>query len=39
MVTGAQVIPYKAHAWVEIQGEVVNDKPYMLEIYEVLERY
>jgi len=39
MVTGVQIIPYRAHAWVEIQGNVVNDKPYMLDIYQVLERY
>lgn len=39
MVTGVQILPYKAHAWVEMQGQVVNDKPYMHEIYQVLERY
>jgi hypothetical protein len=38
MVIGAQVIPFKSHAWVEIGGRVVNDKPYMLDIYQVLER-
>lgn len=38
MVIGAQVLPFKSHAWVEIQGAVVNDKPYMLDIYQVLER-
>lgn len=38
MVTGAQIVPYEFHAWVEIAGEVVNDKPYMHEIYQVLER-
>jgi hypothetical protein len=39
MVTGVQIIPYNAHAWVEINGEVVNDKPYMRDIYRVLEQY
>lgn len=39
MVTGVQIIPYYAHAWVEINGEVVNDKPYMRDIYRVLEQY
>ncbi len=39
MVTGVQIIPYNAHAWVEIHGAVVNDKPYMHDIYQVLERY
>jgi hypothetical protein len=38
MVTGAQMLPFKSHAWVEIQGQVVNDKPYMPEIYQVLDR-
>lgn len=38
MVIGAQVLPFKSHAWVEINGVVVNDKPYMLDIYQVLER-
>ena len=38
MVIGAQVLPFKSHAWCEINGVVVNDKPYMHEIYEVLER-
>ena len=38
LVIGAQQIPYKAHAWVEVNGVVVNDKPYMQEIYTVLDR-
>jgi hypothetical protein len=38
MVIGAQTLPFKSHAWVEIDGNVVNDKPYMLEIYKVLDR-
>lgn len=38
MVTGAQLLPYEFHAWVEIDGVVVNDKPYMQDIYQVLER-
>ena len=38
MVIGAQVIPFKSHAWVEVDGTVVNDKPYIHEIYCVLER-
>src|SRR5207253_10918068 len=28
MVIGAQQMPFKAHAWVEVDGRVVNDKPY-----------
>jgi hypothetical protein len=38
MVIGAQLIPFKAHAWVEVDGCVVNDKPYTPEIYTVLDR-
>jgi hypothetical protein len=38
MVIGAQITPPKFHAWVEIEESIVNDKPYMLEMYKVLER-
>ena len=38
MVIGAQQMPFKAHAWVEVGGRVVNDKPYVPEIYAVLDR-
>jgi hypothetical protein len=38
MCIGAQVLPFRSHAWVELNGQVVNDKPYMQEIYRVLER-
>jgi len=38
MVIGAQHMPFKAHAWVEVGGRVVNDKPYTPEIYAVLDR-
>ena|SRR5579859_6746255 len=38
MVIGVQQLPFLAHAWVEIAGQVVNDKPYMAEIYSVLAR-
>ena len=38
MVIGAQQTPFKAHAWVEVNGCVVNDKSYMSEIYAVLDR-
>lgn len=38
MVIGAQQMPFKAHAWVEVDGRVVNDKPYTPEIYAVLAR-
>jgi len=38
MVIGAQQMPFKAHAWVEVDGRVVNDKPYTPEMYTVLDR-
>jgi hypothetical protein len=38
MVIGAQMLPFKSHAWVEVAGAIVNDKPYMREIYQELER-
>jgi Transglutaminase-like superfamily len=38
LVIGAQQMPFKAHAWVEVDGRVVNDKPYMHEMYAVLDR-
>ena len=38
LVIGAQQLPFKAHAWVEVDGRVVNDKPYTPEIYAVLDR-
>ena len=38
MVIGVQQLPFLAHAWVEVAGRVVNDKPYMAEIYSVLAR-
>jgi Transglutaminase-like superfamily len=38
MVIGAQQMPFKAHAWVEVDGRVVNDKAYVTELYGVLDR-
>jgi hypothetical protein len=38
MVIGAQQMPFKAHAWVEVDGHVVNDKPYTREMYAVLDK-
>lgn len=38
LVIGVQQVPFAAHAWVELEGAVINDKPYMTEIYSVLER-
>lgn len=36
MIIGVQAIPFKAHAWVEVNRRVVNDKPYIREMYAVL---
>jgi len=38
LVIGVQHLPFAAHAWVELEGAVINDKPYMSEMYSVLER-
>jgi len=38
LVIGAQQMPVRAHAWVEVDGRVVNDKSYVREIYGVLDR-
>jgi hypothetical protein len=39
MILGAQQMPFKAHAWVEVGGRVVNDKPYVNEMYAVLDQF
>jgi transglutaminase superfamily protein len=39
MVIGAQSLPFKAHAWVEIGGRIVNDKPYISDVYQELDRF
>lgn len=38
MVIGAQLLPFQSHAWVEINGSVVNDKPYIVDMFTVLDR-
>jgi hypothetical protein len=38
MVLAAQDFPPKGHAWVEVQDQVVNDKPTVREIYRTLRR-
>jgi hypothetical protein len=37
MVIGAQQMPFRAHAWVEVDGKIVEDKPYLRELYAVLD--
>jgi hypothetical protein len=38
LVIGAQQTPFKAHAWVEVDGKVVNDKQYVHELYARLDQ-
>ncbi len=37
-VTGCALGTFENHAWVEVNRQVVNDKPYMHEMYQVLDR-
>jgi prolyl oligopeptidase len=39
MVIGTQKLPFKAHAWVELKGLVLNDKQYTPNMYAVLDRW
>lgn len=38
LVLGAQMIPFSSHAWVELDGMVFGDKPYVTESFRVLDR-
>ena len=38
LVIGVQTLPYGAHAWVEVDGNVVNDKSYTPQMYSPLSR-
>ena len=38
LLIGVQQLPFAAHAWVELDGTVINDKSYISDIYSVLER-
>lgn len=38
MVIGCRIMPYEGHAWVEVGGQVVSDKPEVQQFYQVLER-
>jgi len=38
LVIGGQQMPFRAHAWVEVGGAIVNDKPYLREMYTVLDQ-
>lgn len=38
LVIGTQQVPFNAHAWVEVDGQVITDRTYMHEMYVELER-
>lgn len=38
MVIGAQLFPFLSHAWVEVEGRVINDKSSVTQLFQVLER-
>jgi len=38
LVIGAQQLPFRAHAWVEVNRRVVNDSVSAVELYGVLDR-
>jgi|ERR1700722_5472258 hypothetical protein len=38
LVTGCSIGTFENHAWAELNGAIVNDKPYMHEMYQVLDR-
>jgi transglutaminase superfamily protein len=38
MVLGAQKVPFKAHAWVEVEGQVINERSNVQTIYAVWDR-
>jgi Transglutaminase-like superfamily len=37
MIIGAQKLPFKAHAWVEVDGQIVNDRLASRETFLILE--
>lgn len=38
MVIGAQTVPFKAHAWTEVDGRAINERRDVRKGYQVLER-
>jgi hypothetical protein len=38
LVIGAQLMPFRSHAWVEVSRTVVNDRPYIHQMYTELAR-
>ena len=38
MIVGVKQFPFRSHAWVEVENDIVNDKPYLRDIYQELGR-
>ena len=38
MVIGAQKLPFRAHAWVEVEGRVINERSHPNDTYQVWDR-
>ncbi len=38
MIIGCQRLPFLAHAWVEVDGQVINDKKRVQDLYKVLDK-
>jgi hypothetical protein len=38
LVIGYRALPFESHAWVEVDGQVVNDRPQYQKFFTVLER-
>jgi hypothetical protein len=39
LVIGCRTMPVQSHAWVEVRGSIVNDRPQYQKFFQVLERY
>jgi hypothetical protein len=39
LLIGVKLMPFQSHAWVEIDGAVVNDRPYIKDVFPALARY
>jgi hypothetical protein len=38
LVIGFRPVPFESHAWVEVDGQVVNDRPQYQKVFTILER-
>ena len=38
MVIGFRPLPFESHAWVEVNGQVVNDRPQYQRAFQILDR-